>query len=93
MEAITNFSSNSFDEPISKFELDKLFIKKTKLNVYYRISSQTLLLNKKKFIVCLNFEEPNWYWWGLRKIHRILNIHPINYPRNFENNFDKVLMI
>ena len=89
MRVITNFSSNSFDEPISKFELDKLFIKKTKLDVYYRISSQTLLLNKKKFIVYLNFDEPKWYWWVLRKIHRILNLH----PRNFKNNFDKVLMI
>ena len=93
MRVITNFSSNNFDDPISKFELDKFSIKKSKLDVYCGISCQSLLINKKKFNVYLDFEEPNWYWWGLRKIHRILNLYPINYPRNFENNFDKVLTI
>ena len=104
MKIITNFSRNYFDDPIQNFELNKLSIKKSNLNVYIGIGCQSLLVNKKKFNIYLDFEEPNWYWRGdlrfiffFRKIYKILdkilNLSPINYPRNFENKFDKILTI
>ena len=93
MKIYTNFFNNNFDDPITKFELNKFSKKKSNLNVYYGIKSQDSQIKNNKFNIYLDFEEPNWFWWGLKRIHKILNIYPINYPRNFESKFDKIFTI
>ena len=93
MKIYTDFSNNNFDDPITKFELNKFSKRKTDLSVYCGIKSQDSLIKKNKFNIYLDFEEPNWFWWGLKRIQKILNIYPINYPRNFENKFDKIFTI
>lgn len=104
MRVITNFSKTYFDDPIQNFELNKLSIKKSNLNVYIGESSKFLLVNKKKYNIYFDFEEPNSYWsvnsrltFFLRRNYKIFdkifNLYPINYPRNFENKFDKIFTI
>lgn len=109
MRVIKDFSTNHFDDPICYFELNKVSKKKSKLDVYYGINCQFSSVNKKKFNIYLDFEEPNWYFWrmaGLPKIvqkifdlyliriiQRVFNLYLTNYPRNFENKFDKILTI
>ena len=73
MRVITNFSRNYFDDPIQNFELNKLSIKKSKLNVYIGIGCQSLSANKKKFNIYLDFEEPNWHWRGDLRFTFFLN--------------------
>jgi hypothetical protein len=104
MRVITNFSRIYFDNPIQNFELNKFSTKKSNLNIYIGDGCKFLLVNKKKFNILLDFEEPNSYWWvGSRFIFflrrnykifdKIFNLYPINYPRNFESKFDKILTI
>ena len=93
MKIYTDFSNNNFDDPITKFELNKFSKRKSDLSVYCGIKSQESQIKNNKFNIYLDFEEPNWFWWGLKRIHKILNIYPINYPRNFENKFDKIFTI
>ena len=104
MRVITNFSRIYFDDPIQNFELNKFSIKKSNLNVYIGDGCKSLLVNKKKFSIYLDFEEPNSYWsvdsrfiFFLRRNYKIFdkifNLYPINYPRNFESKFDKILTI
>ena len=104
MRVITNFSRIYFDDPIQNFELNKFSIKKSNLNVYIGDGCKSLLVNKKKFNIYLDFEEPNSYWsvdsrfiFFLRRNYKIFdkifNLYQINYPRNFESKFDNILTI
>jgi hypothetical protein len=109
MRIIKDFSTNYFDDPISYLWLNKLTKKKSKLDVYYGSKCIDSVVNKKRFNIYLDFEEPNWYWlleaghpkivqrilnlYPIRIIQRIFNLYLLNYPRNFESKFDKILTI